>query len=284
MGRNAQRQPRHKKQQGPKGPGRAASADKYALYEEAVQDAPVEMEFVAETFAELRDREARVLREDFCGSAWAACEWVKRDPQNRAIGVDLDADVLQWGREKHLARLSEEQQARVQLLEGDVLATSTDPADITVAMNFSYWIFKQREQLREYFRTVHDGLADDGIFVMDCYGGYEAFQDEYKEDRDCGSFTYTWEQEYYDPVTGDYSCHISFKFKDGSRLRRAFSYHWRLWTLPEIRELLQEAGFSDVTVYWQGEDEDGEGNGVFEPVEHGEADPAWICYLVAERG
>jgi len=29
-------------------------------------------------------------------------------------------------------------------------------------------------------------------------------------------------------------------------LRRAFRYHWRLWTLPEVREMLLAAGFDDV--------------------------------------
>ena len=29
-------------------------------------------------------------------------------------------------------------------------------------------------------------------------------------------------------------------------LRRAFRYHWRLWTLPELREMLLVAGFDDV--------------------------------------
>ena len=275
MGRN-----KPKKQQKAR---KADNADKFALYEAAVQDPETEMEFVAEVYEELREREARVLREDFCGSGWAACEWAKRDANNRAFGVDLDATVLEWGREKHWSQLEPGEQARVNLVLGDVLATKTEPADITVAMNFSYWIFKQRAQLLEYFRTVHAGLAKDGIFVMDAYGGYEAFQDEYVEKRKVDGFTYVWEQEDYDPVSGDYVCHISFRFPDGSALPRAFSYHWRLWTLPEIRELLQEAGFSEVTVWWQGEDEDGEGDGEFEPVDRGDADPAWICYLVAER-
>lgn len=261
----------------------AEKADRYALYENAVQDAPVEMEFVDELYSDLRGREAKVLREDFCGSAWAACEWVKRGKHKRAIGVDLDADVLNWGRQRHLEKLSADEKRRVQLIEGDVLATPTDKADITVAMNFSYWIFKPRQQLRAYFETVREGLAEDGIFVMDCFGGYEAFQDEYTEKRGCDGFTYVWEQEDYDPVSGDYVCHISFRFPDKSRLERAFSYHWRLWTMPEIRELLAEAGFSKVTVWWQGEDEDGEPDGEFEPVERGDADPAWICYLIAER-
>ncbi|HEX7030701.1 MAG TPA: class I SAM-dependent methyltransferase [Gammaproteobacteria bacterium] len=269
-----------KKRQGAR---KADIADRYALYEDAVQDPETEMEFVADVYRELRGREARVLREDFCGSAWAACEWAKRDPENLAIGVDLDADVLTWGRERHWQALEPAERKRVKMILGDVLDTPSEPADITVAMNFSYWIFKRREQLLQYFRRVRDGLAKDGLFVMDAYGGYDAFQDEYTEKRKCEGFTYIWEQEDYDPVSGDYVCHISFRFPDGSELKRAFSYHWRLWTLPEIRELLVEAGFSKVTVWWQGEDEDGEGDGEFEPVERGDADPAWICYLVAER-
>lgn len=273
-----------KKPKKQRGPRKADTADRFELYEAAVQDPETEMEFVAEVYEEIRGRAARVLREDFCGSGWAACEWAKRDPENRAIGVDLDEDVLEWGRKRHWGALSPEEQARVKLVRGDVLDTATERADVTVAMNFSYWIFKERAQLLNYFRTVRKGLADDGVFVMDAYGGYEAFRDEYVEKRKCDEgFTYIWEQEDYDPVSGDYVCHISFRFSDGSELKRAFSYHWRLWTLPEIRELLTEAGFSNVTVWWQGEDEDGEGDGEFEPVERGDADPAWICYLVAER-
>lgn len=260
----------------------AETADRFELYENAVQDADTEMEFVADVYSETRGREARVLREDFCGSGWAACEWVRRDSGNRAFGVDLDEEVLEWGRQRHWSGLSADEQARVKLLHGDVLATDTGPADIIVAMNFSYWIFKERAQLLKYFKTVHDGLAEDGMFLMDAYGGYEAFQDEYTEKRKCDGFTYVWEQEDYDPVSGDYVCHISFRFPDGSALQRAFSYHWRLWTLPEIRELLTEAGFRKVSVWWQGEDEDGEEDGEYELVERGDADPAWICYLAAE--
>ena len=49
------------------------------------------------------------------------------------------------------------------------------------------------------------------------------------------------------------------------------------------RELLLEAGFRKATIYWEGEDEDGEGNGEFTPEEKGEADLAWIAYIVAEK-
>ena len=51
-----------------------------------------------------------------------------------------------------------------------------------------------------------------------------------------------------------------------------------------IRELLYEAGFAEVTIYWEGTDEESnEGNGIYEPTEIGDADPGWVCYIVAQR-
>ena len=76
---------------------------------------------------------------------------------------------------------------------------------------------------------------------------------------------------------------IHFKFSDGSQIKNAFSYDWRLWTLPELQEILAEAGFDGSTVYWQGTDEDGEADGDFQPSTEGEPDAAWIAYVVAEK-
>jgi hypothetical protein len=79
------------------------------------------------------------------------------------------------------------------------------------------------------------------------------------------------------------TCHIHFEFPDGSRMAKAFSYHWRLWTLPELREILLEAGFRKADVYWEGTDEEtGEGNGEYQPCEIGDADAGWVCYVVAQ--
>jgi hypothetical protein len=67
-------------------------------------------------------------------------------------------------------------------------------------------------------------------------------------------------------------------------MKRAFTYHWRLYSLPEIQDCLREAGFSNVTVYWEGTNhKTGEGNGVFKPSRRGEACAGWIAYLVAEK-
>lgn len=32
-------------------------------------------------------------------------------------------------------------------------------------------------------------------------------------------------------------------------MKHAFTYHWKLWTIPEILEMLQEAGFTEVHVW-----------------------------------
>ncbi len=260
----------------------AQTADRHALYEASVQDAEAEVSFADETYRALRGERPLVLREDFCGTAKVACEWAASQRSRQAFGVDLDAEVLAWGREHNLAALAPAAAKRVTLIEGDVLSTSTPPADVLLALNFSYWTFHDRAALRAYYQAALSNLAEGGIMIMDCYGGSDAIQ-TMREPRDCDGFTYVWDQADYDPVSAAYECHIDFVFPDKSRMRRAFSYHWRLWNIPEIRELLEEAGFARSTVYWQGSDEDGDGNGEFTPCERGDADPAWITYIVAER-
>ena len=41
-----------------------------------------------------------------------------------------------------------------------------------------------------------------------------------------------------------------------------------------------EAGFDDVQVYWEQTDDEGEGNGVYKRQAVGDADPAWLAYIV----
>ena len=264
----------------------AESADRHRLYERAVQNPRSEVDFVDHTYRQLRGRSARWLREDFCGTAAVCCEWVRRRKTNRALGVDLDPVVLDWGRCHNLAALPACQRARVQLLEQDVATAASRPLDLVLAMNFSYWLLAGRAALRAYFAQVRAALAPDGVFLLDAYGGYDAYrriiEERPVEDPELGRFAYQWEQALYDPISGRLVCYIHFNFADGSRLERAFTYDWRLWSLPEIRELLTEAGFSRVLVYWQGWDPDGRPDGRFQPVATGEPDAGWIAYLSAE--
>ena len=263
----------------------ASRAERHLLYEYSVQCPEAEVDFIEKTFRELRKRNARSLREDFCGTAVVCCEWVERNRNNTATGVDLDKEVLEWGIKNRLDKLSKGARKRVTLLKKNVLNVQTEKMDAISAMNFSYWLLKDRKTLKRYFKSVHRALKDDGIFFLDAYGGYEAFQEVIEEreiEEDNLLFNYVWEQESFNPVDNGLICSIHFDFPDGSRMERAFHYDWRLWTLPEIRDLLEECGFK-MTTYWQGFDEDGEGDGEFFPVTSADADAGWIAYLVAEK-
>lgn len=269
-----------------KQPGTSASAadlaDRHDLYEQSVQDVEVEVDFLQDTYRSIRKKRAKRFREDFCGTASASCEWVSRHPDNEAVGIDLDRPTLDWGIEHRVSRLTAPEQLRLKLLHENVLSAAPEPADIIGAFNFSYFIFRTRDALRDYFKMARKGLRDDGLLFLDAFGGSEA-HGELKEKTKNDGFTYVWHQAKHHPVTGFLRCHIHFHFDDGSRMKKAFTYDWRLWSLPEIQELLEEAGFSKSTVYWEGTDEDGEGNGEYAPDAKGDADPAWIAYIVAER-
>jgi SAM-dependent methyltransferase len=260
----------------------AERAELHALYEEAVQAVDSEIEFLHDTFRALRKRPALSFREDFCGTASAACEWVRTTPTGFAIGVDNDSSVLEWGRKNRIGRLSESDRARVKLLEDDVRTVVTDKVDIVGAFNFSYFMFETRDELRNYFARARDALNEDGILFLDAFGGPESITIQ-KEKTKYDGFTYIWDQAHFEPVTNHITCHIHFKFPDGSKLKKAFTYEWRMWSLPEIRELLLEAGFVSARVYWEGADEDGEGNGEFTESATGDPDAAWVSYIVAER-
>jgi hypothetical protein len=260
----------------------AERADVHELYEQAVQSVDTEVEFMHDTFRALRGRQARGFREDFCGTASACCEWVRKTPRGFAVGVDNDPAVLEWGRKNRLARLAERDRARVKLVESDVRIVQSDTVDVIGAFNFSYFLFETRNDLRDYFIAARSSLTADGILFLDAFGGPESISVQ-KERTKCGRFTYVWDQASYAPVTNHITCYIHFYFPDGSKLKRAFTYEWRMWSLPEIRELLLEAGFVRVRVYWEGTDEDGEGNDEFAESATGEPDAAWVSYIVAEK-
>lgn len=278
----------------------AQLADKHDLYQRAVQCVEAEIDFVDYHYKRLRGKRATLLREDFCGTANTSCEWVRRRAGNIAVGIDLDPNPMAWGRKHNISKLTENQQSRLHLRRENVLAAGpyvdeggkTRGYDAVLAMNFSYWCFKERAALLAYFRKVHGSLAKDGIYFLDFFGGSDSLK-EIEETRRIparpgggyGSppFTYVWDQNKYDPISGDMVCYIHFRFMDGSEMKRAFRYEWRFWTIPEIRDILVDAGFKKITVYWEGDDGKGGGNGVFRPSKHGEACPGYISYITAEK-
>lgn len=280
---------RNKKQRGEQRRRTAAqkmsrSADKYALYQESVQDPPEDAKLLARVFKKQYGRPAELLREDFCAAAALSCAWVQAGAQNRAIGIDIDPEPLAWGREHNVSLLSAEQEQRLQLVEGDVLDDDAlEPADIVCAFNFSYLCFHEREVLKRYFEKSLSRLRPEGLFVLDLYGGADAMR-TMTEEREHDEFDYVWDQDVFDPINHHAINYIHFQFEDGSRIHKAFRYDWRLWTIPELRDLLGEVGFGEVKVLWEGTDRaTNEGNGIYREAASAPDDPAWVSYIVAAK-
>ena len=255
--------------------------NKYDYYTRSVQSPDVDCAFLAKLYKQLRGRPATALREDFCGTFANCCEWVRRNRANSAIGVDLDGEPLAYGRENHLTKLNGEQQRRLELIQGSVLTVRPKPVDIVMALNFSFYIFKSRVMLRQYFKNALRGLKSDGLFVVDCFGGGSTMESNIETSRLRG-FQYQWEQMNFNPISHEAKFEIHFKRK-GERIRKGvFKYDWRMWTIPEVREAMLEAGFVRAHCYWEGTTRSGDGDGNFKRREVGEECDAWIAYVVGE--
>jgi SAM-dependent methyltransferase len=254
----------------------AETADKHDLYQRSVQDAEVTQSFMDEIFASRSDRIAMTLREDFCGTALLCAQWVKSAAGRTAVGIDLDADTLEWGMTNNVRPLKEDSQ-RISLLCRDVLEADTKPHfDVIAAFNFSYFIFHQRRILLDYFKNARKALKPGGVLLLDLHGGPDA-QFKMEEPTDMGEFDYIWDQDQFCPVTHHTICHIHFHFRDGSKLQKAFTYDWRLWTMPELRDILEESGFRQIDTWF---DEDN-GNDEYAICETTDNMEAWVGYLAA---
>jgi len=269
----------------------ADEANRHLLYQEAVQSTEFEIEFFEERFRDLRGKRRKPysMREDFCGTALFASEWCKSNPKRQAIGVDLCSDTLKWGMENIIKPAGNSVNNRVTLLNDNVLDVVTEKVDFVCAMNFSYCVFKDRALLRSYFENALRGLKSDGLFFLDLMGGTTTIDQniEYKylEENDA---MYVWEHESFNPINHEIICHIHFEFDDGSRIDKAFTYDWRLWTLPELREILLEAGFSSVHVFWEEfvesddpNDDYLEGSGNYREVTVVDQQESWLAYIAA---
>ena len=260
-------------------------ADRHDLYQRSVQEPEADVIFMRDTFKEEFGRDPRTMREDFCGTGFLSCSWVEAKRDFFAFGIDLDSDPLEWGMVTNVSKLKKDQQKRVELIQGNALQVLPRKADILSALNFSWWIFKTRKELLEYFRAAHENLEEEGLFILDIYGGPELLQ-LLEEEQEKDGFSYVWDQDYSDGISNEIQTHIHFRFPDGSEMERAFSYDWRWWSIPETREALIDAGFKRAEVYWEGDDEDedsDDGNGEFTREENAPNSEAWIAYIVAVK-
>jgi cyclopropane fatty-acyl-phospholipid synthase-like methyltransferase len=256
--------------------------DKYKYYKEAVQSPENDVMFFDQIYKQAFGKEAETLREDFCGTFSICCEWVKLSQNKKSIGVDLDQEPIKYGYETNFVTLTEEQKTKVKILEQNVLSPELPMADIVAALNFSYFLFKERQQLKDYFANVYKTLNTNSLFVLDCFGG-PATQEANEEETEHEGFSYFWDQKSFNPITNYANYSIHFKIDGQEKIEDAFTYDWRMWSLAELQDILKEVGFQDVHALWEADGDDGEGNGEFYRAEVGQDCEAWVAYLVGKK-
>lgn len=260
--------------------------DKYFLYTHSVQGAEHDAELLWKILRTCSDGNLPknpTLQEDFCATAMLCYEWAKLGPNHRATGIDLDSAALSWGAEHHADSLSKAQLANVEMIHGDVLDNHNVRSNVICALNFSYFFIKERERLKEYFVASRKALAKNGLLILDAFGGPDYLVSHINQRRNKEEkFNFWWEIETFDAINNQIKCHLHFQRDGESRKNRVFSYDWRLWSIPELTDILHEAGFKNVQYWAEGLTSKGNGNGKFKPI-HSEKDcRTWITYLIAK--
>ena len=254
--------------------------DKYFYYKKSVQSPREDIKFFKKTFKHFFKKPAHVFREDFCGTFYVAYHWIKDHPKNKAIAIDADKEPIVYGNKHHFSKLKASQKNRLTILNKNVLDKNLPKAEIITVSNFSYFALKERHSMLKYFKNVHKALSQKGLFILDILGGPEC-EALSEEETQHENFSYYWDQDRFDPISRTGRFYIHFKRKGEKKREKEFSYSWRLWSLPELKDILTEAGFSKTHVYWEGTNRQGEGNGIFKKAEKGDICDTWIAYLVS---
>ncbi len=267
--------------------------DRHMLYEVAVQGPDWDLDFIERIAERHSGRVPRRFREDFCSTAALATAWAMRHPENEAWAVDLDAEPLSWAK-RHRLPYSKSAAGRVHLVRSDVRRPQRPLADVACALNFSWWVFHARADLVAYLRAARASLRPKGALVMNMFGGTRAERKLVERTRKAAGngpdgtmhegFTYIWDQASFDAVSRRLLAYIHFEMRDDKRVRRAFTYDWRMWTLPELRECAEEAGFRGFEVWTEGWAAGKRThNGVLYPRITLDNDDCWIAYAVLVR-
>ncbi|EPS73852.1 hypothetical protein M569_00915, partial [Genlisea aurea] len=240
---------------------------RFSLYQQSVQSPKGDISYLLKFFLMyVGGRIPLHLQEDFCGTALLSTAWLHGDARRTAVGIDLDIEALNWSISNNVNRIGAGIESRISLFQGNVLQPfeskliTGDPPkylkdielparDIVCAFNYSCCCLHSRKELVLYLKNALSSLnKKGGIFVMDLYGGTSS-EGPLKLQRKFAGFTYTWEQAEFDAIKRKtrISLHFNLLHKHkGKKLMHAFSYTWRLWSLPEVKDCLEEAGFSCV--------------------------------------
>jgi len=245
------------------------SVDTLELYRWAVQDPETHAIVLRTMYERLRPgRRPAVLREDFAGTSAESVAWVILQPGRRAVAVDLDGPTLDWAQRRAVGLLGP-LASQIAFVQGDIRSVGppdVPPADIISVLNYSILYQRNLEDLRSYLRHAINGLAPDGILVLNLFGGAARLQPGITRRRvtptprlstesPIPAFEYLWEVRSYDRASHRLDCRIHFAIPDPTapgrtrEVQDAFRYDWRLWSVRELVEGCAQAGFSVAQVW-----------------------------------
>ncbi len=231
---------------------------KFELYQKSVQNAKKEAEFFRKVYRLIYNKVPETFREDFCGTGLLSCEWVKSNVMNSAVGLDFDKETLEWGRDNNINNLTSGAD-RIKLLEQNVLDEfdQSQKFDIICSLNYSHFLLQKRKEIFKYFSNMVQNLQTKGIFILDFYGGSHIFTD-HKYQRSKSSSFYEFSGKKMNILNNQSACSLNYKIKK-NKYKPMFSFNFRIYSIIELREALEEVGLNGFKLYIkeiEGDDED----------------------------
>jgi hypothetical protein len=225
---------------------------KYQLYQSAVQNVKKEVEFFRKIYRLIYNKVPHSFREDFCGTGLLANEWVKNSVENIAVGIDIDQEALEYGNNNNTST------DRVSLLNHNVLTEydETQKFDVICSLNYSHFLLTKRSEIKKYFENVFKNISK-GIFIIDLFGGSHIYEDH---SYDKGDY-YRFCGKAINIVNNQTECSLNFKIKK-NKYKPLFNFMFRVYSIIELRELLEEIGFKKSKLFLKeiNDDEDDDYN------------------------
>jgi hypothetical protein len=224
--------------------------NKFQLYQETVQNCKKEIEFFRKVYREIYGRVPYKFREDFCSTGLLASEWANNNVMNSSIGIDIDQSGLDYGIANNITT------DRVKLINQNILDefNPDEKFDIICSLNYSHFLLTKRKDLLKYFTNVRKNITK-GIFVMDFYGGSHIHTDHVYEQSKSSGF-YEFHGKAIDMLKNISECGLHFKI--GKKFKPLFNYTFRVYSLIELRECLEESGFERFKLFIKEINEDEE--------------------------
>ena len=137
----------------------------YELYTLAFQNPEKDMSLLRDAFMKQLKLMPVILREDFCGSFANCREWIHIQPQNVAIGIDIDPVLAKYAEATRLS-MPDDESNRFSYIPGDVLDVTLPSGDIIAALNSSFCVFKQRQLFKHYLEKCFHSIDVVGMMAL----------------------------------------------------------------------------------------------------------------------